>query len=200
MSRFDDIRIFSGTGSPDLTQAICDYIGVRQARMTVTKFPNDNLFVKLEESVREQDVFLVQSLHRPLSDLIMELLLAIDACKRDSAGRITAVLPYFAYSRTDKRDQPRVPITSRLLADMIEVAGAHRVLTLDLHAGQIQGFFRIPFDEMSAVHLLIKRVVELDIPNPTVVATGLGFAKRARNFAEMLWAPLAIIETGNQVG
>lgn len=193
MSRFDDIRIFSGTGSPDLTQAICDYIGVHQAKMTVTKFPNDNLFVKLEESVREQDVFLVQSLHRPLSDLIMELLLAIDACKRDSAGRITAVLPYFAYSRTDKRDQPRVPITARLLADMIEVAGAHRVLTLDLHAGQIQGFFRIPFDEMSAVHLLIKRVVELNIPNPTVVATGLGFAKRARNFAEMLGAPLAII-------
>ncbi len=200
MSRFDDIRIFSGTGSPDLTQAICDYIGVRQARMTVTKFPNDNLFVKLEESVREQDVFLVQSLHRPLSDLIMELLLAIDACKRDSAGRITTVLPYFAYSRTDKRDQPRVPITARLLADMIEVAGAHRVLTLDLHAGQIQGFFRIPFDEMSAVHLLIKRVVELDIPNPTVVATGLGFAKRARNFAEMLEAPLAIIENRHQVG
>jgi ribose-phosphate pyrophosphokinase len=200
MSRFDDIRIFSGTGSPELTQAICEYIGVRQARMTVTKFPNDNLFVKLEESVREQDVFLVQSLHRPLSDLIMELLLAIDACKRDSAGRITAVLPYFAYSRTDKRDQPRVPITARLLADMIEVAGAHRVLTLDLHAGQIQGFFRIPFDEMSAVHLLIKRVVELNIPNPTVVATGLGFAKRARNFAEMLEAPLAIIENRHQAG
>jgi ribose-phosphate pyrophosphokinase len=200
MSRFDDIRIFSGTGSPQLTQSICNYIGVRQAAMTVTKFPNDNLFVKLEESVREQDVFLVQSLHRPLSDLIMELLMAVDACKRDSAGRITTVLPYYAYSRTDKRDQPRVPITARLLADMLEVAGANRVLTLDLHAGQIQGFFRIPFDEMSAVHLLIKRVVELEISDLTVVATGLGFAKRARNFAEMLEAPLAIIENRHHFG
>ena len=119
MTRFDDLRIFSGTGNPALTQAICNYVGVHRSGLVVEKFANDNLFVKLEESVREQDVFLVQSLHRPLSDLIMELLLAIDACKRDSAGRITAVLPYFAYSRTDKRDQPRVPITARLLADMI---------------------------------------------------------------------------------
>ena len=194
MGRFDDMRIFSGTGNPCLTDAICTYIGVRQAGMTVTKFANDNLFVKLEESVREQDVFLVQSLHTPLSDRIMELLMAIDACRRDSAGRITTVLPYFAYGRTDKRDQPRVPITARLLADMIEVAGANRVLTLDLHAGQIQGFFRIPFDEMSAVHLLLNRVRDLDLPDLTVVATGLGFAKRARNFAEMLEAPLAIVE------
>ena len=126
--------------------------------------------------------------------------MAIDACKRDSAGRITTVLPYYAYSRTDKRDQPRVPITARLLADMLEVAGANRVLTLDLHAGQIQGFFRIPFDEMSAVHLLIKRVAELDISDLTIVATGLGFAKRARNFAEMLEAPLAIIENRPSIG
>ena len=194
MGRFDDLRIFSGTGHPGLTAAICNYVGVRQAGMAVTKFANDNLFVKLEESVREQDVFVIQSLHTPLSDRIMELLMALDACKRDSAGRITAVLPYYAYSRTDKRDQPRVPITARLLADMIEVAGAHRVLTLDLHAGQIQGFFRIPFDEMSAVHLLLNRVRELDLKDLVVVATGLGFAKRARNFAELLEAPLAIVE------
>jgi ribose-phosphate pyrophosphokinase len=195
MGRFDDLRIFSGTGNPQLTAAICNYVGVRQAGMAVTKFANDNLFVKLEESVREQDVFVVQSLHTPLSDRIMELLMAIDACKRDSAGRITAVLPYYAYSRTDKRDQPRVPITARLLADMIEVAGAHRVLTLDLHAGQIQGFFRIPFDEMSAVHLLLNRVRSLEVKDLVVVATGLGFAKRARNFAELLEAPLAIVES-----
>src|SRR5919202_2070744 len=163
MSHFDDMRILSGTGSPALTAAICSYVGVRQAGLVVTKFANDNLFVKLEESVREQDVFIVQSLRRPLSDHIMELLMALDACKRDSAGRITAVLPYYAYSRTDKRDQPRVPITARLLADMIEIAGANRVLSLDLHAGQLQGFFRIPFDEMSAVHLLVNRERQMSL-------------------------------------
>jgi ribose-phosphate pyrophosphokinase len=194
MSRFDDLRIFSGTGSPALTAAICSYVGVRQAGVVVTKFENDNLFVKLEESVREQDVFIIQSLRAPLSDRIMELLLTLDACKRDSAGRITAVLPYYAYSRTDKRDQPRVPISARLLADMIEVAGANRVLTLDLHAGQIQGFFRIPFDEISAVHLLIEKVRELKTEDLTIVSPGLGFAKRARNFAEVLDAPLALVE------
>jgi ribose-phosphate pyrophosphokinase len=130
----------------------------------------------------------------------MELLMALDACKRDSAGRITAVLPYYAYSRTDKRDQPRVPITARLLADMIEIAGANRVLSLDLHAGQLQGFFRIPFDEMSAVHLLVNQVRELEAENLVVVAPGLGFAKRARNFAESLDVPLAIVENRHSNG
>jgi ribose-phosphate pyrophosphokinase len=194
MSRFDELKIFSGTGHPALTDAICAYIGVQQSGVHVEKFANDNIFVKLKESIREQDVFIVQSLHTPLSDRIMELLLMIDACKRDSAGRITAVLPYYAYSRTDKRDQPRVPISARLLADMLEVAGANRILTLDLHAGQIQGFFRIPVDEMSAMHLLIGRVRELQLENATVVATSLGFAKRARNFAEALGMPLALVE------
>src|SRR4051794_17052099 len=200
MSRFDDLRIFGGTGNQALTGAICSYVGVRQAGITVTKFANDNLLLKLEESVREQDVFIIQSLYTPLSDRIMEFLMALDACKRDSAGRITAVLPYYAYSRTDKRDQPRVPITARLLAYMIEVAGANRGLSLDLHAGQIQGFFRIPFDEMSAVHLLLTKVRELDLPNLTIVSTGLGFAKRARNFAEMLDVPLAIVENRHTGG
>jgi ribose-phosphate pyrophosphokinase len=194
MSRFDEMRIFGGTGHPALAEAICTYIGVRTGSIHVEQFPNDNIFVKLGESVREQDVFIVQSLHSPLSDRIMELLLTIDACKRDSAGRITAVLPYYAYSRTDKRDQPRVPISARLLADMIDVAGANRVLSLDLHAGQIQGFFRIPFDEMSAMHLLLQRVRELNLGELTVVSPGLGFAKRARNFAEALCMPLALVE------
>jgi ribose-phosphate pyrophosphokinase len=200
MSRFDELKILSGTGHPALTVGICEYMGVQSSRVHVEKFANDNIFVKLTESVREQDVFIVQSLHSPLSDRIMELLLTIDACKRDSAGRITAVLPYFAYSRTDKRDQPRVPISARLLADMLEVAGAQRVLTLDLHAGQIQGFFRIPFDEMSAMHLLLQRVRELDLPNGTVVAPSLGFAKRARNFAEALNLPLALVERRHDPG
>ncbi|GAC1554113.1 MAG: ribose-phosphate pyrophosphokinase [Herpetosiphon sp.] len=195
MSRFDDMRIFSGTGSPHLTEAICQYIGIRQSAMTVTKYANDNLFVRLEESVREQDVFIVQAMHTPLSDRIMELLMAIDASKRDSAGRITAVMPYYPYSRTDKRDQPRVPLTARLLADMIEVAGARRVLSLDLHAGQIQGFFRIPFDEISAFHLILDQVRNLKIEDGIIVSSGLGFAKRARNFAESMNLPLALVET-----
>lgn len=199
MSRFDELRIFSGTGHPQLAEAICTYIGVRPAQMHVEKFVNDNIFVRLSESVREQDVFIVQSLYTPLSDRIMELLLTIDACKRDSAGRITTVLPYYAYGRTDKRDQPRVPISARLLADMLEVAGANRVLTLDLHAGQIQGFFRIPFDEMSAMHLLLNRVRELELPNLMIVAGSLGFAKRARNFAELLRAPLALVERRHEL-
>ncbi len=194
MSRFDEMRIFGGTGHPELAEEICSYMGVRPSTIHVEKFANDNIFVKLGESVREQDVFIVQGLHAPLSDRIMELLLIIDACKRDSAGRITAVVPYYAYSRTDKRDQPRVPISARLLADMIDVAGANRVLTLDLHAGQIQGFFRIPLDEMSAMHLLLQRVRELDLGETTVVAPSLGFAKRARNFAEALCWPLALVE------
>ncbi len=195
MSRFDDMRIFSGTGSPALVEAICNYIGIRQAEIEITKFANDNLFVKLEESVREQDVFIVQSMHTPLSDRIMEMLMAIDAAKRDSAGRVTAVVPYYPYSRTDKRDQPRVPITARLFADMIEVAGASRILSLDLHAGQIQGFFRIPFDEISAFHLIRDKVRELNLPNGIIVSSGLGFAKRARNFAEAINLPLALVET-----
>ncbi|HYF64023.1 MAG TPA: ribose-phosphate diphosphokinase [Herpetosiphonaceae bacterium] len=194
MSRFDEMRIFSGTGNPALASAISTYIGVRQGEMSIRTFPNENIFVKIEESVREQDVFVVQSLGTPLNHLIMEMLIMLDAFKRASAGRVTAVLPYFAYSRTDKKDQPRVPITARLLADLIVAGGAERVLTLDLHAGQIQGFFSIPVDEMSAVHLLINEARSWGLENGIVVSPGLGFAKRARNFAEALGVPLAIVE------
>jgi len=140
-------------------------------------------------------VFIVQSLCSPLNDRIMELLIMLDTCKRASAGRVTAVLPYYAYSRTDKRDQPRVPITARLLADMISVAGAQRILTYDLHAGQIQGFFNIPVDEMSGVSLLARYLSDQRLlDNSIVVSPDLGFAKRARNFAELIGLPLAIVE------
>src|SRR5919199_1756504 len=169
MSRFDDMRIISGTGSPGLTAAICSYVGVRQASMVVTKFANDNLFVKLEESVREQDVFIVQSLHRPLSDRIMELLMALDACKRDSAGRITAVLPYYAYSRTDKRDQPRVPITARLLAEILDVplaivenrhSGGSTERQMNL-LGDVEGKTCVIIDDEVATAVTMIRVSEL---------------------------------------
>ena len=159
----------------------------------VFQFANENIFVKILENVREKDVFLVQPTCHPVNQSIMELLILIDAFKRASAGRITAVIPYYAYGRSDKKDQPRVPITARLVADMITVAGADRVLTMDLHQGQIQGFFNIPVDELTAVHLLSNYFRHKHIEDPVVV-TDLGFAKRARAFAELLDAPLAIIE------
>lgn len=193
-SRFDEMRIFSGNGNVALTQAICDRIGVRMGDATITQFVNENIFVRLNETVREKDVFVVQSLASPLNDRIMELLIMLDACKRASAGRVTAVIPYYAYGRTDKRDQPRVPITARLLADMIELAGANQVITLDLHAGQIQGFFSIPVDELSGLSLLARYYAEKNLDNIIVVSPDMGFAKRARNLAEKLEVPLVIAE------
>jgi ribose-phosphate pyrophosphokinase len=159
----------------------------------VFQFANENIFVRILENVREQDVFLVQPTCRPVNKSIMELLIMIDAFKRASAGRISAVIPYYAYGRSDKKDQPRVPITARLVADMLTVAGADRVLTMDLHQGQIQGFFSIPVDELTAVDMLAKYVTGLGLED-LVVVSELGFAKKARNFAEKLNAPLAIVE------
>lgn len=193
-SRFDELRIFSGNGNPALTQAICGRLGVRVGDITVTSFPNENIFVRLNESVREKDVFVIQSLASPLSDRILELLIILDACRRASAGRVTAVVPFYAYGRTDKRDQPRVPITARLMADMIQVAGAQQLVTLDLHAGQIQGFFNIPVDELSTMSLLVRHFLDRGWDDVVVVSPDMGFAKRARNFAEQMGAPLAIVE------
>jgi ribose-phosphate pyrophosphokinase len=191
---YDQITIFSGNANPDLFQEICAYIDIPPGRTEIFKFSNENIFVKIGESVRENDVFVVQSLSSPVSDSIMELLILIDTLKRASAGRITAVIPYYGYARTDKKDQPRVPITARLLADMITVAGANRVLTLDLHAGQIQGFFNIPVDELTAMHLLSRHIRDRRFPKPVIVSPDLGNTKRARNLAEEIDAPLAIIE------
>jgi ribose-phosphate pyrophosphokinase len=191
---YDQLTIFSGTTNLELAHEICRYIDVPLGRIEITKFTNENIFVRINESVRENDVFVVQSLAAPVSDSIMELLIMIDTLRRSSAGRITAVIPYYAYGRTDKKDQPRVPITARLLADMITVAGANRVLTLDLHAGQIQGFFNIPVDEMSAMHILTRYFLEKRLRNPVIVSPDLGNTKRARNFAEELDCPLAVIE------
>lgn len=193
-SRFDELRIFSGNGNRPLAEAISNRLGFPMGDITLTSYANENIFVRLNESVREKDVFVVQSLCSPLSDRIMELLIMLDACKRSSAGRVTAVVPYFAYGRTDKRDQPRVPITARLLADMVQVAGAQQVITLDLHAGQIQGFFSIPVDELSAMNLLVRYFQEHAWQDAVVVSSDMGFAKRARNFAEQLGTPLAIVE------
>ncbi len=189
----DEFSIYTGNANKPLSRKICRYLRTHLGQAKVFKFANDNIFVQVMENVREQDVFLVQPTSRPVNDAIMELLIMIDAFKRASAGRITAVMPYYSYGRSDKKDQPRVPITARLVADMLTVAGADRVLTMDLHQGQIQGFFSIPVDELTAVNILSRYIKAKDLDDMVVVAE-LGFAKKARNFAEILQAPLAIVE------
>ena len=191
---YDQLSIFTGNSNPALAQEICDYVGIPLGRAEVFKFSNDNTFVRIQESVRENDVFVVQSFSNPINDAIMEMLIMIDTIKRASAGRVTAVIPYFGYGRTDKKDQPRVPITARLVAKLVGVSGADRALLLDLHAGQIQGFFDVPVDEMSAMSLTASYFAQKRLTDPVVVSPDLGNTKRARNFAEIVDAPLAIIE------
>ena len=187
------LGLYSGNANPQLARKIGRYLGAELGRSEVFEFANENIFVRIIDNVREKDVFLVQPTCKPVQKSIMELLIMIDAFKRASAGRITAVVPYYSYGRSDKKDQPRVPITARLIADMISVAGADRLLTMDLHQGQIQGFFNIPVDELTATHLLSNYWQQKELEN-VVVVTDLGFAKRARTFAELVGAPLAIIE------
>jgi ribose-phosphate pyrophosphokinase len=223
---YGPLAIFSGTANPDLAEEIAGRLGRPLGAVAICQFANQNVFAKLDESVRSKDVFLIQptcsgirnrmrqsgecvtcsekmaglppeevdQVEASVNDNIMELLVLIDLLRRDSAGRITAVIPYFAYGRTDKKDQPRVPITARLMTDIIGVAGANRFLVLDLHAGQIQGFFDIPGDELTARHLLADYFRQKGIPNAIVVAPDIGASRRARNFAEELDLPLAIVE------
>ena len=194
MGPFDELKVFSGSGHPALAQNVCDYLNIPTGKVEVLKFSNDNTFVRLLENVRQRDVFIIQPTCTPVNDNLMELLIMIDAAKRASAGRVTAVVPYYGYGRTDKKDQPRVPITARLIADLLTAAGADRLLTVDLHAGQIQGFFNIPVDELTALTLLSRYFQDKGIDNLVVVATDIGISKRARDMAERLGAPLAIIE------
>jgi ribose-phosphate pyrophosphokinase len=193
--------IFAGNSHPQLVDDICEYLGQDAGGVEVFKFSNDNTFVRILENVRQKDVFILQSDTAPVNDHIMELLIMIDAAKRASAGRITAVIPYYSYARTDKKDQPRVPITGRLVADLLETAGADRVVMVDLHAGQVQGFFHVPVDELTAMPLLVDYFLDLGLEDPVVAATDIGISKKARYFADALSAPLAIVEKrrlGNQ--
>ena len=190
----DELKVFSGTGHPSLAKAVCEYLGISLGEAEVFEFSNENIFVRILENVRERDVFVIQPLSSPVNKNLVELLIMLDAFKRASAGRITAVLPYYGYARTDKKDQPRVPITAKLIADLITVAGANRLLTVDLHAAQIQGFFQIPVDELTAFYLLSRYFEEKALDNLVVVATDIGISKRARDLAERLNTPLAIIE------
>jgi ribose-phosphate pyrophosphokinase len=190
----DELKVFTGNSHPTLAQGICNYLGIPLGKAEVFEFSNENIFVRLLEYVRERDVFVVQSICSPVNKSLMELLIMLDTVKRASAGRVTAVIPYYAYGRTDKKDQPRVPITARLIADMLTAAGANRVLTVDLHAGQIQGFFQIPVDELTALYLLTNYFKQKALDNLVVVASDIGISKRARDVAERLNAPLAIVE------
>ncbi|MEL6306863.1 MAG: ribose-phosphate diphosphokinase [Chloroflexota bacterium] len=200
--RFGKMKLFCGSASNYLAEEIVSIIGRRDgyenftlgSAETVT-FSNENIFVKLNESVRGKDVYLVSTMASPVHDNIMEMLIAIDALKRDSAWRVNLVVPYLSYTRSDKKDQPRVPISARLMANMIETAGTDRYMTVDLHAGQIQGFFNIPGDALTAFHLLSDYVLRnFDLENLVVVATDLGFAKQGRNWAQILNLPLAFVE------
>ncbi len=190
----DELKVFSGSAHPKLAQAIVEYLGIPLGKCDVMHFSNENTFVQILENVRERDTFIVQPISSPVNSNLVDLLIMIDALKRASAGRITAVMPYYGYSRTDKKDQPRVPITARLVADLITVAGAGRVLTVDLHAAQIQGFFNIPVDELTALNVLANYFKEKNLPDVVVVATDIGATKRARDLAARLDVPLAIME------
>lgn len=200
---YGEIALFSGNGNPDLAREISKALAVPLCPADVFKFSNQNIFCRLKSSVRGKDVFIIQPIAisfnnkgemLSVNDNLMELLIMIDTAKRDSAGRITAVVPYYGYGRTDKKDQPRVPITARLVADLIIVAGADRFLTVDLHAGQIQGFFNIQVDELTAFYLLSDYMRQKNIENAVVVAGDIGATKRSRNFAQALDMPLAVIE------
>ena len=195
MPLFEDLKVFTGNAHKPLANDICNYLGISLGDCEVFKFSNDQTFVKILENVREKDVFLIQTMSSPVNDNLMELLILIDAARRASAGRITVVIPYYAYGRTDKKDQPRVAITARLIADFISISGADRVLTMNLHAGQIQGFFNIPLDELDAIPTLANNIKERRLNKDlVVVATDVGAAKRARDMADHLDAPIAIIE------
>jgi ribose-phosphate pyrophosphokinase len=190
----DELKVFSGTAHPTLARSVCDYLGIPLGESEVFEFSNENIFVRILENVRQRDVFVIQPVCSPVNTNLVELLIMLDAFRRASAGRITAVVPYYGYGRTDKKDQPRVPITARLIADLITTAGADRLLTVDLHAPQIQGFFTIPVDELTALFILSQYFEERNLDNLVVVATDIGITKRARDLAEKLNTPLAIIE------
>jgi ribose-phosphate pyrophosphokinase len=190
----DELKVFTGNAHPALAQAVVDYLGIPLGKNEVFQFSNENIFVRILENVRERDTFVIQPFSSPVNNNMVELLIMIDALKRASAKRITAVVPYYGYARTDKKDQPRVPITARLIADLLTVAGANRLLTVDLHAAQIQGFFSIPVDELTALNLLANYFAGKEFDELVVVATDIGITKRARDLAEKLGAPLAIME------
>ena len=191
----DELRIFACNSNRALAADICACLGQRLNTLEISRFSNDNLHVQIQDNVRERDVFVLQSFTEPVSDCIMELLITLDALRSASARRVTAVIPYYSYARSDKKDAPRISITARLVADMLQTAGANRVLTMDLHADQVHGFFSTPVDHLTAIPTIAGYFKQHhDLSNMVVVATDAGGAKRAGRFSERLGTPLAIID------
>jgi ribose-phosphate pyrophosphokinase len=190
----DRLQIFTGNAHPDLSREICQHLGMELGRCMIRTFADGEIYLQIQENVRGADVFIIQPTCTPVDSNLMELLLMIDALKRASAERITAVLPYYGYARQDRKDKPRVPISARLVAAVLETAGANRVLTVDLHAAQIQGFFDIPVDHLFSAPVMIEYFKSLNVPDMTVVSPDAGGVERARAFAKRLSAPLAIID------
>lgn len=191
---FDKLAVLTGSANPELAQNICKYLRVKLTDTLVSRFSEGEIQVQVNENVRGKDVFLIQPTSPPPNENMMELLIMIDALKRASAWRITAVLPYYGYARQDRKDQPRVPITAKLVADLITVAGASRLLTIDLHAGQIQGFFNIPVDHLYAVNVFVEHYQKLGLKNLVIVSPDVGGIKMARAYAKRFNADLAIID------
>jgi ribose-phosphate pyrophosphokinase len=189
----DELKLFCGNSNRPLAERISKYLDIALSQATVTRFSDGEIFVKISENVRGADIFIIQSTHAPAEHL-MELLIMLDAAKRASARRITAVIPYFGYARQDRKDQPRVPITAKLVADLLSVSGAHRVLTMDLHAAQIQGFFDIPLDHLTAAPVFIKHIKERKLSNLVLVAPDPGSIPMTRYFAQRLKTSLAFID------
>jgi ribose-phosphate pyrophosphokinase len=188
------LKIFSTRASTYLASEVCVALGLEPGQAEIMKFRNDNTFVRILENVRDADVFVIATSTPPVDENLMETLIIIDALKRASAGRVTAVLPYFPYAKSDKKDQPRVPITARLVADLLTAAGADRIITFDLHSSQIQGFFSIPLDHLTALPMLADHFVAMGLVDPVVIATDAGGAKRATDFALRLDAPVALLD------
>ncbi len=191
----DALRIFSCGSNTDLTDEICQRLGLAASPLNISRFSNDNLHVQICDNVRERDVFVVQSFSEPVSDHIMQLMITLDALRSASAKRVTAVIPYYSYARSDKKDAPRISITGRLIADMLVTAGANRVLTMDLHADQVHGFFSVPVDHLTAIPTIVEHFRQShDISSMVAVATDAGGAKRVGRFSEKLGVPMAIID------
>lgn len=190
----DRVKIFAGNGNPELVREICEYIGVQPGAVSIRRFSNENLFIQIEENVRETDVFVVQPFSSPVHENIMELLIMMDAMRSASASRITAVIPYYSYARSDKKDAPRISIVGRLMADVLVTAGADRILTMNLHKPQVHGFFSVPTDHLYAAPVLLDYYRDADLRDTVVVATDAGHVKEAANYAERLRLPLAFVD------
>jgi ribose-phosphate pyrophosphokinase len=189
-----ELKIFGGRAHPALVQEICDVLNIEPGRSSSFNFSDGETFCQIEENVRGSDVFIVQPTSEPVNENLMELLILLDSFKRSSASRVTAVLPYYGYARQDKKDKPRVPITAKLVADLISKAGADRVLTMDLHADQIQGFFDVPVDHLFAAPVLLDAIRELNVPDLVIVSPDAGGVERSRAIAKRLGVGLAILD------